>query len=186
MDISELDARALHDLVPIVEALTDADLGAPTPCIGWQVRDLLQHMNSEHEAVSELLLPESAVLDADPRKAFGQIISRWITATGAALTDGRAISVPKFGTEFPAESLLSIHFADMLVHRWDIAKALGVDPDLPEDLVGLALPIALSIPDTGPLRGVNGYAQAVPMPDSAPPTDRLVAALGRSPDWQRP
>ncbi|WP_378733800.1 TIGR03086 family metal-binding protein [Nocardia brasiliensis] len=186
MNISELDARALHDLVPIVEALTDADLAAPTPCTGWQVRDLLQHMNSEHEAVSELLLTEPAVLDEDPRKAFGQVISRWITATGSALAEGRAIRVPKFGAEFSAESLLSIHFADMLVHRWDIAKALGVDPDLPKNLVDVALPIALSIPDTGPLRGVNGYAQAVPVPDSAAPTDRLVAALGRSPNWQRP
>lgn len=72
----------------------------------------------------------------------------------------------------------------MLTPRWDIAGAIGIEPGLPADLLRAALPIAQSLPADGPLRGPGRtYAAPVPVPDGASDTDRLVAALGRSPSW---
>ncbi|MEC3957582.1 TIGR03086 family metal-binding protein [Nocardia sp. CDC153] len=185
MDIFELDRRALTDLVTLVGGLTDADLDRPTPCAGWVVRDLLRHMNSEHEAISEGSLNTEIVLEADPRKAFAQAASRWIEAFGGLAAD-HLVRLPKFGTELHAQSLLRVHFIDMLTHRWDLAKALAVDPALPEDLLAVALPIATAIPNQGPLRGPHGYAAPLPASPTATPTDLLVSALGRSPSWPTP
>ncbi|WP_157390529.1 maleylpyruvate isomerase N-terminal domain-containing protein [Nocardia terrae] len=122
MDVYELDRRALRSLATLVEELTDSELGLSTPRAGWTIRDLLEHMNTEHEAISELILDATAVLDADPRKAFGQAIARWIDAFAAC----------------PAE---------------------------------------------GSLRGPNGYADRIPVHPDTTATDRLVSALGRSPNW---
>ncbi|WP_369637240.1 hypothetical protein [Nocardia sp. JMUB6875] len=74
----------------------------------------------------------------------------------------------------------------MLVHRWDLAKALGIAPELPADLVAVALPIAAAVPEDGPLRGPKGYAHPVPVAAESAPEDRLVAAFGRSPSWSGP
>jgi uncharacterized protein (TIGR03086 family) len=183
MDIRELDGKALEALRQRVIAVTDAELMASTPCAGWTVRDLLGHMNSEHEAITEHLLTPCA-LDPDPRLAFNQAADRWIMAFSASDILEQDIEVAKYGLRVPCQQLLSIHFADMLVHQWDLARATGVDPSLPADLVLAALPIVLAIPAGPPLRGPHGaYADAVPIPDDASATDRLVATLGRSPAW---
>ncbi|RZS44128.1 uncharacterized protein (TIGR03086 family) [Herbihabitans rhizosphaerae] len=182
MDIRDLDRRALDGLREIVTALRDADMAAPTPCAGWTVRDLIEHMNTEHEAISTLILDEPVTLDTDPRRAFGQAVDRWLAAFA---TDGMPdidIYLPMLGSRWPADQVLSVHFADMLTHRWDLTTALGRDPELPADLLELALPIATAIPTTGPLRGPI-YGAPVPITDTASATDQLVAALGRSPAW---
>ncbi|MGW4365661.1 TIGR03086 family metal-binding protein [Nocardia takedensis] len=182
MDIYDLDSRALRELSKLVESLSVTDLTAWTPCAGWRVRDLVAHMNSEHEAISAPLLGTELALEGEPTEIFGPAVERWIEAFRGRPADEQ-IHVPKFGAGAPAGQILRVHFADMLVHRWDLGRALGVDPALPEDLVAVALPIAAAVPDRGPLRGPKGYAPSVAVPADASPVDRLVAALGRSPSW---
>lgn len=185
MDAYELDRRALYELLSLVETLTDADLDRATPCVGWAVRDLLAHMNFEHEAISAGLLGAAATLDPDPRKGFAQAVSRWCEAFRGR-PDDQLVHIPKFDSKSPVGLLLRLHFADMLVHRWDLAKALGIAPELPADLVAVALPIAAAVPDDGPLRGPKGYAKPVPVAAESTPEDQLVAAFGRSPAWPAP
>lgn len=49
--------------------VTDADLGLPTRCAGWSVKDLIAHMNDEYEAILKPLLGTVAI-DSDVRTAF--------------------------------------------------------------------------------------------------------------------
>ncbi len=139
-------------------------------------------MNSEHEAISAGLLGATATLDSDPRNGFAQAVSRWCEAFKGC-SEGQLVYIPKFDSASPVGLLLRLHFADMLVHRWDLTKALGIAPELPADLVAVALPIAAAVPEDGPLRGLKGYAKPVSVPVESTPEDQLVAAFGRSPSW---
>lgn len=43
-DTRPLFRSALAQIAPLVDALTSTDLGRPTPCSEWTVRDLLSHL----------------------------------------------------------------------------------------------------------------------------------------------
>ncbi|MGW0810909.1 TIGR03086 family metal-binding protein [Nonomuraea sp. NPDC002799] len=185
MNLLALDAAALDHVGNLVEGLTEAQLAAATPCAGWTVRDLIDHMNTEHEAISEGLLNAFITLDPDPRRAFPQAAARWRAAFGQPGLLERDIHIPKYGVRYPCRQILSIHLADMLTHHWDISRAIGLDPDLPADLLSVAVPVAQALPAEGALRGPGRtYASPVQVQENASPTDLLVAALGRSPSWR--
>lgn len=79
--------------------------------------------------------------------------------------------------------VLSIHFVDMLTHRWDLARALDRPCHVPDHLATAALPIARAIttPDS-PLTGPNGaYAPRDPENATRPTLDNIAALLGRDP-----
>ncbi|MGN2638122.1 maleylpyruvate isomerase family mycothiol-dependent enzyme [Nocardia takedensis] len=148
--MDKLDARALRELAGLVESVGVEDLGRWTPCAGWRVRDLLAHMNSEHEAISAPLSGSEVSLDGDPRRSFGRVVDRWIEAFRGRPADEQ-VAVPKFGATSPAGRILGVHFADMLVHRWDLTRALGLDHGLPEDLGS----ISTSSPSRNPTRSTG-------------------------------
>jgi uncharacterized protein (TIGR03086 family) len=79
---------------------------------------------------------------------------------------------------------IGFHFVDYVVHGWDVARALDVDFQLPDDVIAAVLPIAFAVPD-GDFRTVDGspFARAVPCAETAGDLDRLLAHLGRSPSW---
>ncbi|MFG1948636.1 TIGR03086 family metal-binding protein [Nonomuraea sp. NPDC048826] len=187
MDIHTQDSAALDLLDDLVGKLTDEQLTAPTPCAGWTVRDLVDHMNTEHEAITHALLPASEPLDADPRVAFAQATSRWRAAFGRPGVLEEDVHLPGYGIRLPCRQVLSVHLADMLTHYWDIGRAIDHPVDLPADLLSVAVPIARALPADGPLRGHGrAYASPVVAPDGGSLVDELVAALGRSPSWRAP
>ncbi|GGO70026.1 TIGR03086 family metal-binding protein [Nonomuraea cavernae] len=185
MDLRALDAAALNHLSSLITTISASQLSATTPCAGWNVADLIDHMNREHEAVSSTILGAPLILDADPRSAFAQAIARWKAAFGQPGMLDQEVYVPKYQKRYLGQEILWVHLADMLVHHWDISKAIAVAPDLPAALVAVALPVAQALPVDGPLRGAGStYAPPVDVPPNASPGDLLVAALGRSPAWR--
>jgi uncharacterized protein (TIGR03086 family) len=76
--------------------------------------------------------------------------------TAAFATDGvldARFALPELSTEvtFSGRRAIGFHLIDYVVHAWDVARALDVRLDLPDDLVSAALPIAQAVPD-GPGR----------------------------------
>lgn len=181
--LRELDATALALIGHDVAMIPDASLGASTPCEGWTVADLVRHMNEQHEAITSTILSTSSEHSEDPRGSFARHAARWVVALEQA---GDAIHVPKVGGPVPKHMVLQVHFVDMLVHRWDIARALGQPCLIPPGHAEYALPIARSI--TGPgsnLSGPGGVYQPPLDEDAAlPPIDNIAALLGRSPRWR--
>ncbi|NML52559.1 hypothetical protein HHL19_17940 [Streptomyces sp. R302] len=47
-DLRRLHARVVRDSVHLVARVTPADLTRPTPCAGWDLKDLLDHMTAQH------------------------------------------------------------------------------------------------------------------------------------------
>lgn len=178
-----LDATALALMGYDVAMIPDEALGNETPCEGWTVEDLVRHMNEQHQAVIATVLTDVETGTDDARADFARIAARWVVALEQA---GETVTVPKVGRALPAEHVLAVHFVDMLVHRWDLAHALGRQCLVPNSLTDIALPIARSM--TGPdstLSGPGGvYRRSLPEDPDLPPVNNLAALLGRNPQWQ--
>ena len=182
-DLFRLDATALALLGHDVALIPDGAMTDPTPCDGWTVTDLLQHMNERHEAIARTALPPLEAT-GDPRDTFARIAARCLAVLEQA---GETVNLPQRGPT-PTESILGIHAVDMLVHRWDLARALRTDPAVPSRLADAALPLARANTAPGsPLNGPGGvYGPPFAEDPARPAIDNLAALLGRDPEWSPP
>ncbi|WP_242884183.1 TIGR03086 family metal-binding protein [Actinomadura litoris] len=182
-DLFRLDATALALIGHDVALIPDAAMAAPTPCEGWTVADLLHHMNERHEALARTVLPPLEPGE-DPRDDFARVAGRSLTALDRT---GTTVDLPWRGPA-PTEWVLGVHVVDMLVHRWDLARALGTALDTPAGLLAAALPLARA--NTAPGSVLNGpggvYRPPLPEDPDRPAIDTIVALLGRDPRWTPP
>lgn len=184
-DVQRWDATALILLGHDVAMIPDSALANPTPCEGWAVLDLLRHMNERHDAVAQTMLPALDGVSDDPRDDFARIAARW-TVTFEQV--GPTMDHPRRGRQLSTEWVLGVHFVDMLVHRWDLASALGTSLTVPAKLTAAALPLAQDNTAPGsPLNGPGGDYRKPFAHESADSTmDTIVALLGRNPRWPAP
>jgi uncharacterized protein (TIGR03086 family) len=174
MDVIELLRRATASTAAVIERIGEDQLDAPTPCARWTIREIVGHMedNSRH------------MLERVDRKSTEDEFA----ALNAAVLDAYAdpeVQARKFelgGNELDGRGLVAVNFADVLVHGWDIARAAGFDVSLDDDLCTAAFRVTSRFPES--LRGPDGaFDHPRPIPDDAPPRQRLLAYLGRDPEW---
>jgi uncharacterized protein (TIGR03086 family) len=170
-----LDRTALRHLKSDVARVTDADLERQTPCRGWTVADLLAHMNSEHAAICGAFSDRSK----DPRSEFATIADHWIGFFEPLA--GQKVMVPGMQAELPSEVVLATHFADMVIHRWDLAAALGIPCEAePQELQYVEMVAAVVTAPASRLVGPQGaYAPALAEDPTASRLDALVRRYGR-------
>jgi uncharacterized protein (TIGR03086 family) len=194
-DIVALDAQAVRASVELVARAGAADMARPTPCPDWTLHGLISHMATQHYGFAaaaagdgDLARWRTRRLGSDPVAAYRASAETVLAAFSAEGALDREFPLPEFTpvTAFPARQAISFHFIDYVVHSWDVAKALGVQAQFGAELLQAALPVAQAVPK-GQARLAPGaaFAPAVAWPDSSP-LDRIVAILGRSPDWKRP
>jgi uncharacterized protein (TIGR03086 family) len=194
-EIVSLDARAVRASMDLVARATAADMSSPTPCAGWTLRDLLAHMSVQHygfaaaaQGHADLAYWQPRPLGPDPVTAYRAAAEHVLATFSAGEILDRALILPEItrGPAFPARVAISFHFIDYVVHSWDVAKALGLPLSFDEDLLAVALPVAEAVPGGGArLAPGAAFAPKVTWSGSAP-LDRIVAVLGRSPDWKPP
>ena len=85
------------------------------------------------------------------------------------------------GTKTIADLLAMVYLGDVFMHTWDLARAAGLDdgldPDVCEEMVtGMA-----QMEDV--IRNSGHYGPRFPNDESADPVRRLMAFVGRDPDW---
>ncbi len=68
---------------------------------------------------------------------------------------------------------------DVVVHTWDVARAVGAEVVLDPELCEVGLERALANRERLVASGMFG--PPVPVPEDAPVQDRLLACLGRDP-----
>ncbi|MFC5752907.1 maleylpyruvate isomerase family mycothiol-dependent enzyme [Actinomadura rugatobispora] len=182
-DLLRPDATALALIGHDVALIPDAAMANPTPCEGWTVTDLLHHMNERHEAVARTVLPPLED-SGDPRDDFPRITARWVAALEQT---GETVNLPWRGP-ISTEWVLGVHLVDMLVHRWDLARALQTAPAVPDRLTQIALPLARANTAPGSPLNQPGGAYHPPLAEdpSRPTMDTIVALLGRDPRWSPP
>jgi uncharacterized protein (TIGR03086 family) len=133
---------------------------------------VLEHVIGFHEV---LLLRPLAVKAHRPKD---DIPGRW-TATQAAIFEAMDREP---GGAVDVDGLLPVLTTDVLTHTWDLAKAIGLEPNLDPELSELTY---ARLEKAGPrLRDSNMYSPPVAVPAEASTVDRLVALTGRDPAWQ--
>jgi uncharacterized protein (TIGR03086 family) len=177
--------RALRGFAARVEQVTPENVGGPTPCTDWDVRSLLDHVAGELLWMPPLLAGKTIGdvgdsldgdhLGSDVRAGFAAATE---AAQGAVVdvTDWSAAVHVSYG-DVPAHAYVDEVATDVLVHTWDLARAVGADEHLDEELVQLALERVDGQQDALAASGMFG--SPVPVAADAPPQVRLLAALGR-------
>jgi uncharacterized protein (TIGR03086 family) len=192
--IVDLDARVVEATVGVVKRAGLADLDRPTPCVGWNLRDLIGHMTAQHYGWIAAAVGHGADLAvwqpgppvADPIGEYAEASRRVLEAFGEEGVLDREFALAEISPvlRFPAAQAISFHYIDYLVHGWDVARSLGVDYQLEPDLLAAALPVALAVPG-GEARTRDGaaFAPGLPVPAQAGLLDQILVMLGRSPSW---
>jgi uncharacterized protein (TIGR03086 family) len=155
----------------------EGKLDAATPCDGWDVRTLLNHMLETQryfvgsargeEVAPPASTPSDDLVGDDPLRAFEA------AREDALQTFGEPGAIDRTG---PA---LGIAFSDQLLHGWDVATATDQDATMPEGLAQAAF-------DTIHGRFTDEQRTGVFKPEvatapDASPQERLLAYTGRQP-----
>jgi uncharacterized protein (TIGR03086 family) len=177
--------RAVGYTLGQLHAVTSADLSRPTPCPGWDLRGLLEHMDDSLAALQEALdvrqvAPPGSGYGPAGSAVFlvGRLRDRGCRLLGS-LSRARDDLVWVGEIPVPAGVVTSAGAIDVAVHGWDVARACGRARPIPEELAAAMLeisPLLVSAADR-PAR----FAARVPMPAHASASDRLLGFLGRDP-----
>jgi len=178
-------------LAQVVADIGDDQLGAPTPCRGSSVADLLDHVGGLC-----LAFTAAAAKDAGgrgPSADGAQLAANWRTRIPGQLAqlagawqDDAAWSGMTIagGLDMPGEVAGSVAINEVVVHGWDIAVATGHDYACDGGLIQAAFTFVQSAVAQNPDGTPGLFGPPVEVPDTAPPLDRLIAATGRDPRWR--
>ncbi|MCG3750473.1 TIGR03086 family protein [Amycolatopsis sp. Poz14] len=160
---------------------------APTPCPEWTVRELVNHLVLGHRLFTAALSgAKGASLDPRGSDALGDDpVASYRDAVAGLLAAFRQPGALEQVVEVPAGTvpgIVAVHLriVEELVHGWDLARATGQEAKFEDALVEREIAFsAAKLADLPPER--SPFAPPVPVAEDAPPLDRLVALLGRSP-----
>jgi uncharacterized protein (TIGR03086 family) len=167
------------------EISSDDAWSRPTPCADWDVRALVQHVVSELAWIAPLVEGKTIeevggaldgdLLGSDPLGAFHHHcnLAHAALEQPGALDGTVHLSFGDFSGTYYADQV----GGDVLIHSWDLAKGLGLDDTLPEELLPWGQRWA---EDVRAQFGDNpAFAAPIAVPDDADPQTRLLALLGR-------
>lgn len=184
MNVVELHERALDQAGTIVAGGGTDQLTTPTPCAGWDVRALLEHLvggNWRSVAVAEGKPVErgSAARGSvgdDPAGAYRASAEALKQAWRAPGRLEQLYELP-FG-RLPGQAALGMHLLETVAHGWDLARATGQVPAFDPAVVQAATEFAQRSL-SGERPAGTPFAPAVTPPEDVPAIDRLAAFLGR-------
>ena len=163
-----------------LDAVQPDQWDAPTPCEDFTVRQLVEHAIDVQRQVPKGLGAHPDIdtpLGDDPAAAWGKIVA----AADAALRSEGALdrAVPFFGGERPVREALGIPTSDLLVHTWDLSRAIGADETLPAEIV--AHVYERMKPMDAMLRQSGMFAAKVEVAADADVQTQFIAFTGRTP-----
>jgi uncharacterized protein (TIGR03086 family) len=179
----DLGHAALAACRSALRRVGNADLARPTPCAEYTLADL-----EEHLVRSMVLLGGCAGAQLGP--ADGATVDGRISPLGEATLSAWAArglggEVPLGSRMLPAEQVYTIVLLELVVHGWDVARAMSTSADSDLDftvptqvvdhLLGQA-PVLITADKRG-----RAFAQAVEVAADAAPLQRLIAFTGRTP-----
>lgn len=173
--------RLASTFTATVQAVPEGSWGNASPCEGWTAADVLRHVVDSERGLLErrtgIGVPEGPSVDRDPVGAWTHtrdVVQSVLDDPAQAGTEyeafGRTTTV---GATF--STFMSI---DLVVHRWDIARAAGVDEAIPSEDLTFARAFAEQMGDLA--RTSGAFGPALPEPAGADDQTRLLALLGRS------
>jgi uncharacterized protein (TIGR03086 family) len=186
-----MDTQVMADAITGFEArlalVDEATLGAATPCTEWDVRTLVNHVVAELLWVPPLLAGSTIaevgdrfagdVLGADPLAAWRAAAIGAMSAAGAPGVQEETVHL-SFG-DFPGSDYLGQITSDVVIHTWDLARALDADDRLDPALVGFVADFLA--PQVEAWRSAGAFGAVAAVGEGADPQARLLASTGRTP-----
>lgn len=187
------ESRSARELLPLaaagfgarVHAVPDDRWDASTPDEDWTVRDLVDHLVTEHLWAPELLRGatieeigsrfDGDVLGSDPVAAWDDAIEASLQAWASTPED---TLVHLSSGDQPAATYAEQMLLDLTTHAWDLARGAGLDERLDPKLVEHVYAYAQRSVDSW--RGTGLFAEPVPV-ESDDLQDRMLGLMGRRP-----
>lgn len=180
---SAIHAATCQPIAHIIETATNWD--APSPVSEWNAGDIVEHLLTWPVPVFSAWA--GLQLSDNRSEAFTQRWNQRSTELQATLDTPTLADQPVDEGPFAGQPLRvaidRAYTADVFTHTWDLARATGQDPDLDPDRCLELLHGLATIEDV--LRSSGQYGPAHPT-NSDDPVERLVAFLGRDPQWEPP
>jgi uncharacterized protein (TIGR03086 family) len=159
-----------------------------SPCDEWDARGVLEHVIGFHDVL--LLRPLGLTPDRprdDPQIRW-ELTYRTLEKAfepGRGLFE-RVVDIPELqgnpATRLDARAMMPNLTRDVLVHTWDLARAVGADDRLDD---GWCEYVYAALPSDPMALSVSGMFDApVAVGGQADVQSKLLARLGRSPGWQ--
>jgi uncharacterized protein (TIGR03086 family) len=156
-----------------VKLIEKGQMTGPTPCSEWTVEDLVNHVAATQIIFGTFLgLPEVEPKWADVHLAMTTLLASDDVLLGA-------VEVPTLG-EMSRVQILEICINDMLIHTWDLSRAIGADETLPPDAAQACYEWLRSLPDSV-IRAPNRYGPAAAVESHVDAQHRMLAFAGRTP-----
>ncbi|OLB74597.1 MAG: TIGR03086 family protein [Actinobacteria bacterium 13_2_20CM_2_71_6] len=176
--------RAVNYTLGSLHLVTPEALGYPTPCRDWDLRALLRHLDDSFLALHEAIDIGHVDLDVPGGDPAGDPVAglrnRACQLLGAWTAAGRD-TVSIAGRPLTTALMTSTGAIEVAIHGWDVARACGGGHPIPASLAEEMLELS-PLFVTGADRPIR-FAVPVAVSPLAGPADRLVAFLGRHPDW---
>lgn len=182
----EIYEGAVNFMRDIIAGVKADQLTSSTPCVEWNVQALIIHNIKVSQAFHGMMTGSGGV---DAFDVKGPIPSEGAVAafegtTGALL---EAIKAPgalekvveaPFG-KMPGGQFIMIPFADLLIHKWDLAQATGQDSSLDSSMSDVCY--ALFSPMVQGMRAGGNFGAEVLVSASASIQEKLLGMTGRTP-----
>ncbi|MGW6058167.1 TIGR03086 family metal-binding protein [Streptomyces sp. NPDC055189] len=188
--IADLLKVATAHAVPVVRAIPDDKLTAPTPCAEYDVKALFNHLFQVTVQFQALAAKQNSdfggeapdVVAGSPewRDRFadeaGKLVAAWSAPGADEGTTG--------AMDMPARTVGCMVLLDLTVHAWDLARATGQEYEAAPGSSGVVTVLREAVAGLGPTgRKMGAFGEQVAVPEDASELERLLAETGRDPGW---
>jgi uncharacterized protein (TIGR03086 family) len=175
----ELLDRSLAYTRVMLADVRPEQLHRPTPCAGWDLGRLLEHMEDGLDAFTEAAAGRVEVAPVPPTSSRVEALREKACALLGAWAAARPVSrqVAVGDQLLDAPLLVAAAALEITVHGWDVGQATGRLTRIPVDLASGLLPIAEHVIDPADREGRFGGPR--PAEAGAAPDSRLLSFTGR-------
>jgi uncharacterized protein (TIGR03086 family) len=186
-EVSERFRRVADGFAEVVAAVPPDAWSNPSPCAGWDARDVVRHLAEWLPGPGFLLgafdvetgpIPS---VDAEPAAAWSVLRDAIQAALEDPETAGRIRDCGPPGRLSFETAVEMTCIPDVLIHTWDLAQAAGVQVTLDaRELARQAAAVAAIPPELeAAMRSSGHFGQRLDSPEDAEDLARVLAFYGR-------
>jgi uncharacterized protein (TIGR03086 family) len=189
---------AAGEVARLLDGVRDDQLAGPTPCPGYPVAALLDHLMGLSVAftwAARKTPTDQRRVDISPpgRATAEHLDPQWLAILSGRLTDLVAAwaDPPAWsgmtevgGVTLPGEAAGIVALDELVLHGWDLARATG--QPFRCDPASTAAVLAFTSDTARPEQAASRqslFGPVVPVPADAPAFDRALGFAGRDPQW---
>jgi uncharacterized protein (TIGR03086 family) len=188
MDHFETLALGTENFESLLPHVSESDFARATPCENWSIMELVWHVARASD-MSVLLL--SGGTKEEAVKMFDVSVPPDVLEQCRRALDAQLNSFASAGDldgvvhhplgDVTVAQLFDFRIMDLTVHFWDLARALGVDEEIPGALVAYVYAQLQPLEDVVGQIGIFGEGPSRTLEENAPTQLKLLDLTGRRP-----